>query len=391
MKDEELFWRKWRDTKTGIRGFISIFGSGKTKASGGGIRVSPTITPKITKQIAQIMREKFFLTGAGDLKTGEPIDGAGIGICARPEQVTPDLLIRLMKETGFVRHGIGAAASTGISTKGVCQALNIVHLQEPICRAIHTYPVRPCRIGKDNLKQAKRSLIMTNEFVKKPLSLRHFAPTNLATGLAAAEIVNRFFINLAGKRIVMIGFGAAGGSFAFRSVKLGAKIVFVANSEGAIKLKSSQAGIPMLLQKIRKGKAPVPLLHISDFGQPIALIDGLRQTEFDILVMACTEGVIDRPTMLAIPKKTTVVSIANMPWAADAQKEAKERLNIFPAGLINLGNATLFSLACLGCQAKNPNNLLDRTIKSALAIVQESQKVKDRKEPVWNKVIPNYL
>lgn len=382
MKDKEIIWKTWQDSETGIKGFLSVFGSGKTKASGGGIRVSPTITPDITKQIAQIMRNKFFLTGAGDMKTGEPIDGAGIGICARPEEVTPDLLIKFMKDLDFVRSGVGAAASTGISINGVCENLNIVNLQEPIARAVN----------KQKLQQAQKSLIMTGEFVNKPLSLRHFAPTNLVTGLAAAKIVNKFFVNLLGKRIGMVGFGAAGGSFAFQAVKLGAKIVFVANSEGAIKVKDSKKEIPLLLQKIRKGVTSVPRLHLKDICRPLILTEALKQIECDIVIMACTEGVIDVKTALAIPQNMTIISIANMPWATDAQKLVQKRFNIFPAGLINLGNATLFSLACLGCKAKNPNDLLNQTIKASSGIVRSAIKNSTLKRKlIWHEVVAKFI
>lgn len=392
MKDKEIIWKTWRDAKTGINGFLSIFGSGITKASGGGIRVSPTITSEITKQIARIMRNKFFLTGAGDIKTGEPIDGAGIGICARPEEVTPNLLMRFMKDLNFIKLGVGAAASTGISTKGVCEALNIVHLQEPIARAIHTYSVRPHQIGKESLEQARKSLIMTGELINKPLSLRHFAPTNLVTGLAAAEIVNKFFVKLSGKRIGMVGFGAAGGSFAFRATELGAKIVFIANSEGVVTLNDSKKEIPLLLKKIRRGVAPVPRLHLKDFCQPLTLKEALRQIKCDIIILACTEGVINKRTVLAIPQNMTIVSIANIPWMTDAQKLVQKRFDIFPAALINLGNATLFSLACLGCRAKNPNDLLDRTIKASLAIVRLAIKNSASKRyPIWNEVVPEFI
>ncbi len=372
--DRELLWREWKDSQTGIKGFLSVFGSGKTKASGGGIRVSPTITSEITKQIAKIMRNKFFITGAGDIETREPIDGAGIGLCAKPEQITPDILLRFLKETKCVNNGIGAAASTGISIKGVCRNLGIVHLQEPIARAINK--------DKQILQKAKKSLIMTNKHVEKPLSLRHFSPSNLATGLSASEIININFLRLKGIRIGMIGFGAVGGSFAHRAVELGAEIVFVANSEGAIPVTHSKHTIPQLLQKIRKETTPVPRLHLKDITQPVLLEKIVRTRSFDILVMACTEGVIDTETAMAIPEKTLIVSIANMPWSIDAQKTAEKRFKIFPPSTINLGNATLFSLACLGCRAESPNELLNKTIQSAIELSTH---------PVWHEVIPKFL
>jgi glutamate dehydrogenase/leucine dehydrogenase len=382
--DREILWKEWKDKRTGVRGFVSVFGSGRTHASGGGIRVSPSITPNIVKQIAQIMRSKFFLSGPGVIQTGEPIDGAGIGICARPDQVTPELLIRFLKENEFIRHGIGAAASTGIATNGVCEQLGLVHLQEPIARALnHT---------KTSLRAAQRSLTLVKEHIPHPISLRHNSPANLATGFTAADIVNNFFLKLKGKRIGLIGFGAAGGSFAHRAMTFGANIVFVANSEGALQIDNSVREIPSLLLKIRKGSAPVPRLHLTDVGQPRDLSTVIRTVTFDSLLMAPTEGVIGQPIIDAIPKNIPIISIANMPWADNILEEAQKKFKIISPNMINLGNAVLHSLACLGCRSKSTQDLLNRTTACANTIIRlEMSNPNNQQTTVWHTVIPKFL
>lgn len=387
IKPNELCVNEWRDAVTGVRGFVSIFGSGKMPAAGGGIRVSPNLSLHDAGVVAQKMHQKFNLTGPGDIITGLPINGAGIVIQANPDEVTPDLLIRFMTDNDFVGRGIGTAASTGINTTGVCEALDIDHLQEPIARALGI-----------NLGAARFSLAKTQDQLQNPISERHNVPATVATGIGAAEIFHNIFEPLDGKTVGVIGTGAVGGSFIHRAMELGANIEFIANSQGIILLPGTdKADFKTLSPSIKKlENDPVPRLHLELLQELIkmplvslgAIIISQRP---DILVLAGPEGGIKQEVAALIPDGTTIISLANKPFSSDVDEQVlSKRTKLIPSWLCNSGNAVLFSLADLGCNVGSADELLKKTIASSVEVADKA-KFLGMGKPIWHKIITNFL
>lgn len=383
FQPKELCFEEWCDVKTGVKGFISVFGSRSMPAAGGGIRVSPNLDMNDAGIIAQRMRQKFNLTGPGDSMSGLPINGAGIILQARPEEVTPDLLIRFMQENNFVERGIGTAASTGINTDGVCEALCISHLQEPIALALRV-----------DLGRARRSLALTQQRIKAPVSQRHARPTDVATGFSAAEIVHDLHSPLEMKKIGIIGFGACGGAFAAQAIDLGAEIVWIANSQGAALTTFLNSFNRVFAAIQQRATEPLPRLHlesIEDNGSIISLSSLLSHVNIDVLVLAGPEGAVTQELVALIPNNITIVSLANKPFGADVDEAAIERrTNFVPARLCNLGNAVLFSLADLGCRAQDADDLLDRSIACSLQLAGKAKFV-GMGEPIWHKTVTNFI
>lgn len=383
----ELCIDEWRDTKTGIRGFVSIFGSKTMPASGGGIRVSPNLGANDASIVAQRMRQKFNLTGPGDLTTGLPINGAGIVIQAKPEEVSPDVLIRFMRENSFVERGIGTAASTGIDTAGVCEAMGISHLQEPIVQTLGI-----------NLGSARFALAKTQDQLQNPISERHTMPMTAATGISAAEIFHNLFEPFDGKTVGVIGTGAVGGSFIHRAMELGANIEFIANSQGIILLPgTNKTDFRMLLPFIKKlGNDAVPRLHLEllrDLTKMSLVSLGaiISSERPDILVLAGPEGGIKQEIAASIPDETIIIPLANKPFSNDVDEQAlSRRTKLIPPWLCNSGNAVLFSLADLGCRIENADELLQKAIASSVGIAEKA-KFLGMGEPIWREIITNFI
>ncbi len=387
IKLGELNINEWRDAVTGIRGIVSIFGLNKMPASGGGIRVSPNLGMDDASIIAQKMRQKFNLTGPGDLTTGLPINGAGIIIQANPEEINPDLLTRFIIENDFVGRGIGTAASSGIDTTGVCEALDISHLQEPIARALRI-----------NLAAARFSLAKTQSQLQNPLSERHNIPATVATGISAAEIFHNIFEPFDGKTVGVIGAGAVGGSFIHRAMELRANIEFIANSQGIILLPGTNITdfrtLSPFIKKLENDA--VPRLHLEllqDLTKMSLVSLGaiIMSQRPDILVLAGPEGGINQGIAESIPDGTIIISLANKPFAIDVDEQAlSKRTKIIPSWLCNSGNAVLFSLADLGCNIRSADELLQRAVAGSVEIAGKAKFI-GINEPIWHKIITNFL
>ncbi|MFH0773734.1 MAG: hypothetical protein V1922_05490 [bacterium] len=385
---KELFNTVWIDKLTNIKGYISIYGSPHMRAAGGGLRVGLHLSLTDAQYIASVMYKKIKITGPGNIKTGLPMNGAGIVLQAHPKQITPELIIRFIKENRLIEKGIGTAASTAINIDGVCKSLGLVHLQEPIAHGLKIYD-----------SHVKNALKLVNKNVLHPISERHSCPTNLATGICAAEIVDTIFEELKNKKIGIIGFGAVGGSFAHQAVLKGAIISFVANSNGSYVLRQSRKenkkDIAILLSHIKTtlNGSLIPTLHYrgSQMIRKVSTFaEAAKMAPIDILVIASPEGLVSSEMLIGLTSSVSIVSLANKPLSNNNTPALSHFSNHYPSYICNIGNAVLFSLCLLGCRVKSSDALLKRTITCSIDIARSL--FKDSKEDfLWHKIVPKYL
>jgi glutamate dehydrogenase/leucine dehydrogenase len=379
-QDAAIDFSPWVDRETGIEGWIAIFGSKSMPAAGGGLRIGAHLTRDDAIPIAKAMRSKFHMTGPGNLETGEPINGAGIIIRTDPKNITPDMLTRFLTENRLKEKHIGTAASTGVDTTGVCESLGIIHFQEPIAHGLS-------ELNHTDIESTLKKLRLTTDQLSNPFSNRHQRPIDVATGFSAADITQDILGELQHKRFGIIGFGAVGASFTKRISELDGNIVFIANSEGAIVI-NREAQIDTLFRSITKQQFdPIARLHLGQLPDItiMNLAHTLQNNPVDILVLAGPEKSFTDELTKAILLNTTIIPLANKPFASDfGEQLTRDTCTVLPS-TSNVGNAVLFSLALMDHKADTPEKLVSATIDLSRLISRSS--ALDDQQPVWKNFV----
>jgi glutamate dehydrogenase (NAD(P)+) len=172
----------------------------------------------------------------------------------------------------------------------------------------------------------------------KPVEFGGSKGRDSATGRGLAYCVERYFENLGkpleGQRIVIQGFGNAGQWAARILASLGATLIGVSDSRGAVHCADGISTSGAVKHKLETGEvAGLP-------GDAITNAE-LLELECDILVPAALESVITADNAPRVKAKL-IVEAANGPTTPDADRILHERgITVIPDVLANAGGVTV--------------------------------------------------
>jgi glutamate dehydrogenase (NAD(P)+) len=312
---------EWRDQATGIRGWFVIDRLVGGMCSGG-IRMRPGVTVDEVADLARTMSHKMAVLDV-------PYGGAKSGIDCDPASPQAPAALRGFIEAikPLIAERYATGADLGTREDDIIAACQLAGLTHPLQAGFRTE-------GGAGLNRVQQALALTSEGV--PI-------TELIAGFGVAECTmeaaQALGIELRNARIALQGFGNVGGAAARYLDRAGARVVAVADIEGAI-LAPDGLDIPHLLS-IRDRFGHIDRTRLKP-GTRCAPEPAWLAEEVEIMVPAAIGNAI-RVDNQADIRCRLLVEGANNPVTIDAEACLEERgITILPDFVANAAAAFLF-------------------------------------------------
>ncbi len=224
----------WKDSETEAEGW-AVINSLRGGAAGGGTRMREGLDMNEVLSLAKTMEVKFTVSGP-------PIGGAKSGINFDPNDP---------RKSGVLKRWYHAVAPLLKSYYGTGGDLNVDEINEviPITEDAgvwhpqegvfngHFKPTEADKINRiGQLRLGVVKVLESSEY--SPAITRKFTVADMITGYGVAEAVKHFYDiyggSVAGKRVVVQGFGNVGSAAAFYLAQMGAKVVGIIDRAGGI-------------------------------------------------------------------------------------------------------------------------------------------------------------
>ena len=364
---------EWSDAETEARGWL-VINSLRGGAAGGGTRMRPGLTRREVTYLAKTMELKFAFSGPaiGGAKSGidfDPRDPRREGVLRR--------WFRAVSPYLHACYGTGGDLNVDevLDVIPCCAAVGVQHPQEGVVRG-HLQPdAGRFRAVLEALDRGvKASVNGAHGLAAQPLSV-----ADLVTGYGVAQSIVRTCEeagrDLKGARVLVEGFGAVGGPCALYLARAGARIVGIADRDGALVAPEGldAAGTETILASRHDKLLPAgdPRLHRGPERRRF------WETPADVFVAAAAsetldEAALDRLEGLGVH---TIACGANQPFreaelgATRVQRLADRRFTVVPDVVANCGMARAFSWLMAEGTGADPAPLfeaVDRTITEAV-------------------------
>jgi glutamate dehydrogenase/leucine dehydrogenase len=365
---------EWSDPATEARGWL-VINSLRGGAAGGGTRMRSGLTRREVTYLAKTMELKFAFSGP-------PIGGAKSGIDFDPTDPRREGVLRrwFRAAAPFLRACYGTGGDLNVDeVRDVipcCAAAGVLHPQEGVVRG---------HLGGTDPAGALRALDLGVQApVDGPLGVAGAALSvaDMVTGYGLARSIIHFYEargeSVAGRRVLVEGFGAVGGPCALYLARAGARVVAVADRDKTLVAPGGLGAAEMERLLVGRDDKLLPA------GDP-RLSAGPRrfwEAEGEIFVAAAASGTLDTAALdsLAARGVQMIACGANQPFretglgATRVQRQADRRFTVIPDVIGNCGMARAFSHLMTDGFEGGPAALfaaVDRTITDALADVLE--------------------
>jgi glutamate dehydrogenase/leucine dehydrogenase len=368
---------EWNDAETDARGWL-VINSLRGGAAGGGTRMRPGLTRREVTYLAKTMELKFAFSGPA-------IGGAKSGIDFDPADPRRDGVLQrwFHAVAPYLRSCYGTGGDLNVDEmKDVipcCLAVGLSHPQEGVVRGHLQVDGGDITVPLRALDDGVRAVVEGPDGVAGS----GLTVADLVTGYGLAQSIIRFYEargeTVAGKRVLVEGFGAVGGPCALYLARAGARIVAVSDRDRTL---IDDAGLDAVqteaLLRARDDKS----LPAAD---PRMLRGAARErfwrTKAEVFVAAAASGTIDEAALdtLSAQGVQVIACGANQPFreaslgATRVQRLADRRFSVIPDVIGNCGMARAFSsLMTDGYSGTAPLfAAVDRTITDSLYDVLE--------------------
>lgn len=225
----------WNDEETDARGWV-VINSLRGGAAGGGTRMRKGLTVSEVESLAKVMEIKFTVSGP-------PIGGAKSGIDFDPNDPRKDEVLRrwyaavipLLK----TYYGTGGDLNVDEIKEviPITEDFGLWHPQEGVVNG-HFQPRENQKIHQiGQLRQGVSKKVEDPAY--SPDTSHGYVVADLITGWGVSESVRHYYDvwkneSLAGKRVIVQGWGNVGGAAAYYLAKLGAKVVGIVDRAGGL-------------------------------------------------------------------------------------------------------------------------------------------------------------
>ncbi|HEX8693568.1 MAG TPA: Glu/Leu/Phe/Val dehydrogenase dimerization domain-containing protein [Longimicrobium sp.] len=365
---------EWNDAETGARGWL-VINSLRGGAAGGGTRMRAGLTRREVTYLAKTMELKFSFSGP-------PIGGAKSGIDFDPADPRKDGVLRRWFRA--ISPYLGRCYGTGgdLNVDEVrdvipcCAEIGLSHPQEGVVRG-HLRP------GGERLAQVHaaldggvRAVVDHPEYGVPGAGL---SVADLVTGYGLARAVIAFHEargrSVAGRRVLLEGFGAVGGPCALYLARAGAAIVGIADREKTFVVPAGLGAAETEALLVARGDDKL----LPD--DPRCDRDGDRRAfhavAADVFVAAAASETLDEEALGRLRRQGVEIIAcgANQPFReADlghtrVQRAADRRFSVIPDVVANCGMARAFSFLMAEAESADPAPVfraVDRTVTGAL-------------------------
>ncbi|HYG20331.1 MAG TPA: Glu/Leu/Phe/Val dehydrogenase dimerization domain-containing protein [Ohtaekwangia sp.] len=339
---------EWKDSETDAEGWV-VINSLRGGAAGGGTRMRRGLDKREVESLAKTMEVKFTVSGPpiGGAKSGinfDPGDPRKAGVLHRWYTAVMPLL----------KYYYGTGGDLNVDeiheVIPITEDVGIWHPQE----GVFTGHYRPSEAQKVNrigqLRQGVLKVLEDEQF--SPSLKKKYTVADMCTGYGVAQAIKHYYAlwggDVAGKRVVVQGWGNVGAAAGFYLSQLGAKIVGVISHEGGL---INQAGYTH--EEVRE-------LVVARQGNKLVSPDVLPfdivnkkiwDLDFEIFVPAAASRLITRDQVdRMIAARLEVFSCgANVPFAdpeiffGPTGLYADQKFSVIPDFVANCGMARVFA------------------------------------------------
>ena len=225
---------EWNDPESEARGWV-VINSLRNGAAGGGTRMRKGLDRREVESLAKTMEIKFTVSGP-------PIGGAKSGIDFDPHDPRkPDVLKRWYQAViPLLKNYYGTGGDLYVDEINevipITESFGLWHPQEGIVNGYYEAedPQKIKKIGQ--LRQGVTKVIENSRI--SPSTGRKYTVADLVTGWGVSESVRHFYSlwndNLAGKRVIVQGWGNVGAAAGYYLAKSNAKVVGIIDKGGGL-------------------------------------------------------------------------------------------------------------------------------------------------------------
>jgi glutamate dehydrogenase/leucine dehydrogenase len=226
---------EWHDDETGAEGWI-VINSLRNGAAGGGTRMREGLTREEVLSLAKVMEIKFSVCGPD-------IGGAKSGINFNPSDPRRDEVLRKWYKAAYpiLKNYYGTGGDLNVDELKdvipITEKLGLWHPQEGIVNGhLHSSSGEKIKIV-GQLRHGCSKIVEDAEFV--PVAKEKYAVADMITGYGVAESVRHFYdiyhsSDLAGKRVIIQGWGNVAAAAGYYLAQNGAKVVGIIDRVGGI-------------------------------------------------------------------------------------------------------------------------------------------------------------
>lgn len=225
---------EWKDAETEAEGWV-VINSLRGGAAGGGTRMRKGLDKREVESLAKTMEVKFTVAGP-------PIGGAKSGINFDPADPRKDGVLRrwYAAVTPLLKHYYGTGGDLNVDeiheVIPITEDCGVWHPQEGVFNG-HFQPRDAQKINRiGQLRQGVLKVIEDTQY--SPEVDRKYVVADMITGYGVAESVKHFYDiyggDIAGKRVIVQGWGNVGSAGAYYLAQMGAKVVGIIDRVGGL-------------------------------------------------------------------------------------------------------------------------------------------------------------
>jgi glutamate dehydrogenase (NAD(P)+) len=344
---------EWHDAETPAKGWV-VINSLRGGAAGGGTRMRPGLDRREVESLAKTMEVKFSVSGPA-------IGGAKSGIDFDPADPRKNEVLRRWYKavTPLLKTYYGTGGDLNIDEVHevipITESYGLWHPQEGVVNG-HFVPSESERIQKvGQLRMGVAKVVEDPRYTPEPS--RKYLVADLITGWGVAESVLHYYRlyggAVAGKRVVVQGWGNVGSTAAYYLAQAGARVVGIIDREGGL-LKpegfSFEEIRTLFLQKKGNQLAASGMLSFEEINRRIWSVGA------DIFLPCAGSRLVTRQQVeqLIVGGLEVVSSGANVPFAdpeifyGPIYENADSRIAVIPDFIANCGMARAFAFLMEG-------------------------------------------
>lgn len=226
---------EWKDSETEAEGWV-VINSLRGGAAGGGTRMRVGLDKREVESLAKTMEVKFTVAGP-------PIGGAKSGINFDPNDPRKKGVLQrwYAAVTPLLKHYYGTGGDLNVDeiheVIPITEDCGVWHPQEGVFNG-HFQPKEAQKIHRiGQLRQGVLKVIESEDY--SPDTSKKYVVADMITGYGVAESVKHYYKifkneDVAGKRVIVQGWGNVGSAGAYYLAQQGAKIVGIIDRVGGL-------------------------------------------------------------------------------------------------------------------------------------------------------------
>lgn len=353
---------EWNDTETDAIGWLCVYNF-VNHYCGGGTRMHPTVTKEEVIRLATCMGYKY--------RASESTTTGGCKGGIRYDYKAPDALDVLRRYiyamAPYIMHGVSLGGDLGVDYGDVLKIFDEIGIGLPQTKAMRNDP----KI-QQGIKDHDEMVEMTYD---------GFKMYDMVTGYGCAFSADEAWKIKGGKpgaSVVIQGFGCVGASAAKCLVKLGYKVVGIADANCLV---ACEEGLDV--DKLIATRRPKGEMDPAAFEPHYKVMSNTEWLDVpcDILMPAALEDVIHKDNAHKV-KASLIVEAANIPITPEADAIIKSKgIDVVPDFICNMGAIRFYDAIIFGLIKKDPQDAVDdieRLIRKNTRLVFEEAKKQGR-------------